>query len=110
MMATNPPAAVSNLIQQKTGLAVPVAEPKDPISRELKKLMAEDDVAQEEVDRWIQEAQKSPTNSPVALTLKARITERLAVVRKGYETFLTAHPTNAKALLAYGSFLNDLGE
>jgi pentatricopeptide repeat protein len=111
MMATNQPAAVSNLIQQKTGLAVPIADLNDPVSRELQKIMAEDDSAQAEVDQWIKDAQQSTgQNNLAGDTLKARIKQRLAPVRKSYENFLSTHPRNAKALLAYGSFLNDIGE
>jgi tetratricopeptide (TPR) repeat protein len=106
LMATNPPAAVSNLVQQKTGLSLPLAEATDPVSRELRRIMAEDDAAQAEVDSWIQSA----TNPPGSAALKARIADRFAPVRRAYETFLAAHPTHAKGLLAYGSFLNDLGE
>ena len=107
LLATNPPAAVSNLIQKKTGLSVAVANPNDPVAREFKKLMAEDDAAHEQVDDWIQESYKDEQKK---VSLRARIQQRLDPIRKAYEKFLVAHPDHAKALLAYGSFLNDQGE
>src|SRR5260370_40669420 len=36
--------------------------------------------------------------------------EGFGPVRKGYEDFLQQHPGSAYGYLAYGSFLNDLGE
>jgi tetratricopeptide (TPR) repeat protein len=36
--------------------------------------------------------------------------ERFAPIRKGYEDFLRRYPNNAHGYLAYGSFLNDIGE
>ena len=107
LLATNPPTAVSNLIQKKTGLAVAVANPNDPVEREFKKLMAEDDAAHEQVDDWIQESYKDEQKK---VSLRARIQQRLDPIRKAYEKYLATHPGHAKALLAYGSFLNDQGE
>ena len=107
LLATNPPAAVSNLIQSKTGLKVAVTNPIDPVEREFKRLMAEDDAAHEQVDDWIQESYKDEQKK---VSLRARIQQRLDPIRKAYEKFLVAHPDHAKALLAYGSFLNDQGE
>lgn len=112
LVATNAPTAVSNVIRQKTGLAVPVASPSDPVERELQQLMADDDAALAEVDKWTQETQASANDkdSLRATTLRARIKERLDPLRKAYDQFLIAHPNHAKGRVAYGSFLNDLGE
>ena len=54
-MATNQPAAVSNLVTQSTGLMVTVPDLNDPVEKEFHKLMADDDAALDEVDKWMQE-------------------------------------------------------
>src|SRR6185295_6017908 len=56
-LATNQAAAVSNLVQQKTGLAVTVPDRNDPVEREYQKLLEMDDTAQEEVDEWLKNQQ-----------------------------------------------------
>ena len=111
-VATNQSAAVSNLIVQSTGISVTVPDTSDPVARELQKLLVHDDAAQEEVDRWIQEARGDPAKADVIsqTTLRARVKQRLEGVRKAYEEFLQAHPNHAGARLAYGSFLNDIQE
>jgi tetratricopeptide (TPR) repeat protein len=112
LVATNPPAAVSNLVQKKTGLSVAIAESNDPVERAYKKLMADDDAAQAEVDRWIQERNRfSETQTDVEKAgLNLRIRRRFEPVIKGYEDFLAAHTNHANVRIAYGSFLNDIGE
>jgi len=52
LVATNTPTAVSNLVQEKTGLSVKVADPNDPVEKEFRKLEAEDDAAVEEIEKW----------------------------------------------------------
>ncbi len=55
LLATNPPAAFSNLIHARTGIAVPVTDPNDPVEKEYRRVMEMDDDAESEVDRWIKE-------------------------------------------------------
>ena len=112
-VATNPPAlAVSNEIQQTTGITVAVPDATDPVKQELDKVMIADDDAQAEVDKWIRDNSdffKQGAGEPNA-ELNQRIRERFAPVRKAYQDFLQRHPGYAPGYLAYGSFLNDLGE
>ena len=110
LLATNPPQAVSNLVQEHTGIAVPLAT--TPEDQELHAVMLDDDAAQAEVNDWIS------TNSPAGTNVMAetkqafnqRITGRFDEVRHHYEVFLRNHPSNARGFLAYGSFLNDIGD
>lgn len=110
LMATNHPAAVSNLVKQTTGAEVNVPDPNDPVEREYRKIMEDDDAALDEVDKWIQEnkafAEKGASVS--AAELNARIKERLRPVRTEYEDFLQRHPDHARAHVAYGNFLSDI--
>ena len=112
LVASNSPAAVSNLVQNKTGVSITVPDKNDPLEREFQKLMADDDAAQAEVDQWIKSndafAEQGAGHAPE--TLRARIKQRFDPVKKAYEDFLRHHPDHARAQLAYGSFLNDIGE
>jgi len=110
LLATNQPLAVSNVIQQQTGVAIEVAA--DPAERELREVMMADDAAQDEVNQWLHDFDSSSnTNKAAASTaLNLRIKTRLDRVRSDYDHFLLRHPENAHGSLAYGSFLNDIGD
>jgi tetratricopeptide (TPR) repeat protein len=112
LLATNQPLAVSNLVQQNTGVSVAIANPNDPEELELRQIMEDDDAALAEVDRWIQ------TNNVLMATgvgetkeaLNQRIHVRLDTVRTNYAAFLRRHPDSSRGYLAYGSFLDDIGD
>jgi hypothetical protein len=74
-------------------------------------LMAGDEAALAEVDKWIQGnnafAAQGAGESKEALNRRIRA---LDPVRKDYEDFLRRYPDFARGHLAYGSFLNDIGE
>jgi Flp pilus assembly protein TadD len=112
MLATNQPLAVSNLVQQHAGVSITMVNPNDPAEQELQKLMAEDDAATTEVDKWIRD--DSDFNAAGAgeskEDLRKRILDRFASVRKDYEDFVRRNPDFARGRLAYGSFLNDNGD
>jgi tetratricopeptide (TPR) repeat protein len=112
LLATNQPLAVSNLIQQSTGVSVAVVDTADPAEQELRKLMIADDAAQAEVDKWIQDNNSFAANGAGESNaeLNKRILARFDSVRKGYEDFLKRYPNSAHGHLAYGSFLNDIGD
>ena len=110
LLATNQPQAVSNVIQQQIGVTVDIAS--DPAERELREVMLTDDNAQDEVNAWLHDFDsQSNTNKTVSATaLNLRIKARFDRVRSAYENFIRNHPDNAHACLAYGSFLNDIGD
>ena len=74
--------------------------------------MAGDDAVLDEVDKWIRDnnafAAQGAGESKEALN--QRIRARFDSVRKGYEDFLRRYPNSARGHLAYGSFLNNIGE
>jgi tetratricopeptide (TPR) repeat protein len=112
LIATNQPLAVSNLIQQNAGISITMVNPNDPAEKELTQLMAGDQAALDEVDKWIRDnnafAAQGAGESREALN--RRILARFEPVRKDYEDFLRRYPDFARGHLAYGSFLNDIGE
>ena len=112
LAVSNAPAALRDAIDQSAGIKIEIPDKNDPVEREYQKLLAADDAAQGEVDAMIARSagDKVKGDEIGAITLRARIRERLAPVRKGYEDFLGQHPEHARARLAFGSFLNDLGE
>ncbi|HLX96459.1 MAG TPA: tetratricopeptide repeat protein [Verrucomicrobiae bacterium] len=112
LLATNQPQAVSNLIQQNAGLSVNLPEANDPADKELEQLMAGDDAAMAEVDKWIRDnnAFTAQGAGESKAELNARIMARLDIVRKNYQDFVRRHPDFAPGYLAYASFLNNIGD
>jgi tetratricopeptide (TPR) repeat protein len=112
LVSTNPPAAVSNIVAKTTGVVVNIPNPKDPVEIEYQAILAEDDAVQEEADRRIRENNlyKEKGVGVSEQELNARIAERYDKVAKRYEAFLKNNPKHARAMLAYGSFLGDIGE
>ena len=112
LVSTNTPLAVSNLVQQKTGLAIEVVDPNDPVEMAYRKLMEEDDEALAEINRWREEIETEgikPSEVQLSL-LKNRIRQRVAPVRKSYETFIEKNPRHTNARVAFAAFLDEVGE
>ncbi|HEY0457219.1 MAG TPA: hypothetical protein VGE41_12645, partial [Verrucomicrobiae bacterium] len=83
----------------------------DPVEKEYRQLLEEDDTSQAEADKWIkQEDEYKAKGAPDSVNLKARVLQRFEPVKKHYEDFLRRNPNHARAHLAYGSFLGDIGE
>jgi tetratricopeptide (TPR) repeat protein len=110
LFATNQAIAVSNVVAQTTGISVSILDPNDPLEKEFKKLEDDDDAAQAEVDRWIQEnAAFAAKGAGVPnAELNRRIMKRFEPVRAGYEDFIKRNPKHARARVAYASFLHDM--
>jgi tetratricopeptide (TPR) repeat protein len=112
LLATNRPAALTNLVVERTGLAAFVVNTNDPVARELQSIMGADDAAQEEISKLVDETEnpKDPLLAPQPMTLRGRMLQRVEPVKQRYEQFIRDHPKYAKGEMAYGSFLYDLGE
>ena len=109
---TTPTTIATNVLEQAAGLQVQAVDSADPVEREFRKVLAEDDAAQEEVDKWIRDNQAfvEQGGGLPREEMNRRIEERFATVRKSYELFLGQHADHARGYIAYGSFLNDIGE
>src|SRR5215469_13235105 len=112
MVATNQPAALSNLVTQTTGISVTAISTNDPVEQELSKLENDDDAAAAEVDGWIRENDqfKAKGAGISDAELNRRIRARFDICKKAYEDFIKRHPQYAQARIAYASLLHDLGE
>lgn len=112
LVATNQPAAMSNLVVRNTGVSLHIPDPNDPVERAYRKLLAEDDAAQAEVDGWIKANQALGDQATDVETgiMRVRVKQRLDRVKQAYDEFLQLHPDHARARLAYGSFLDDTQE
>ena len=112
MLSTNPVVPSSNMVATTTGIDVGVIRTNDAVESEYRKLLEEDDRAQETVDRWIRENQEFASRGagiPNA-ELNRRIKERFEPVRTGYEDFIRRHPNHAPGRIAFASFLGDIGD
>jgi tetratricopeptide (TPR) repeat protein len=111
LVATNQPAAVSNLVHEKTGAKVEIADPNDPVEREYLRLLEFDNSAQAEVERWLHDDDKfaSVGAADGKAALQLRVRQRFESVEKAYKNFLQRNPKHFKAHMAFGSFLGDIG-
>ncbi len=111
LLTGNPPSTNHSGVPLAT---LPQVSPgtNDPVEKQYQQLLNDDDAAQAEVDKWIRDNQEFAARGAgiPAPELNRRIRERFEPVQKGYEDFLKRHPEHVRARIAYGSFLNDLGD
>ena len=108
-MATNQAQAVSQLVEQKTGIAIEVPA-EDPADLELKALMAKDDEVSALIDEWIYDFKDRGKDDTITeAVLNQKIRQKLEELENAYKEFIRRHSKHASGRLAYGSFLRDLG-
>ena len=112
VLATNISGAASKTVIKTAAPSVVSTNADDAVETEYKKLMADDDAAQAEVDKWITENEEFKTKGAGVpdRELNQRIMTRFEPIRAGYQDFIRRHPDHVKARIAYGSFLGDLHE
>lgn len=74
--------------------------------------MEADDATMDEVDKWIRDNNQFAANGAgeSKTELNKRIHARLDGMRKRYADFLKRNPDSARGHLAYGTFLDDIGD
>ena len=112
LVATNQPAALSNLVTQTTGVSIAAVDTNNPVEQELQKIEEADDAVAAEVDGWIRQNQEFAAKGAAIPKeeLNRRIRDRFETSRKAYQDFIQRHPDYAQGRVAYASFLNDLGD
>ena len=104
--------AAPHAAHRSTGDSNEVANLEDPVEKEFQKILADDDAAQDEIDKWIRDFNASPTRAAATAraALRAKIEQREQPIKKDYESFVLRHSGHVRARLAYGSYLNDTGD
>lgn len=114
LVATNQPAALSNLVSQTTGISVsvPNTSTNSPAEQELEKIESNDDDAMAEIDGWIRQNDQFAAQGAglPPSQMKKRINDRIAPIRKAYEDFIKKYPDYADGRVAYASFLDSIGD
>ena len=113
MLATNSTVvAISNEVQSATGISLPVVDPKDPAEMALHQIMLDDDAVMDDVQKMIQENNAFAAHGAGQSKeeLNRRIRARFDVVRKEYEDLVQKYPNSARCHLAFGTYLNDVGQ
>jgi tetratricopeptide (TPR) repeat protein len=112
LLSTNQPAALSNLVSETTGFSIPISIPDGPAEEELRKIEEDDDAVLADIDKWIKEHRALVAVGAAGsnAALNDRIRSRIAPVKKAYADFIEHHPNHARAHLAFGAFLNDVGD
>ncbi len=112
MMATNQPAALSNLVTETTGISIAAVATNSTPQQQLDKIEEDDDAAASDVDNWIRENEdfKAKGAGIPAKELNQRIRDRFDPVRKAYLDFIQRYPKYAEGRVAYASFLHDMGD
>jgi tetratricopeptide (TPR) repeat protein len=84
----------------------------DPVEHEYEKLLELDEAALKEVEKLQNDAASFSAKgaAEARAVLAGKIQARLDPVKKAYGTFLQKNPKHVDALLAYGSFLNEIGD
>jgi tetratricopeptide (TPR) repeat protein len=113
MLATNSTVvAISNEVQSATGISLPVVDPKDPAEMALHQIMLDDDAVMDDVQKMIQENNAFAAHGAGQSKeeLNRRIRARFDVVLKEYEDLVQKYPNSARCHLAFGTYLNDVGQ
>lgn len=110
-------AAVSGEPDLKTQVAPkkksnPAAEQQDAVAKEYQKLLEKDEAALEKIEKLIAEFEAFATNGAPGsrAVLWTKVDGVIEPMKKAYEDFLQHHPEHVEGRIAYGSFLNELGD
>jgi tetratricopeptide (TPR) repeat protein len=84
----------------------------DQVEAEYRKVLRDDDAAEQDVLGWVNNAEASAKAGSVLTnaTLHLRIERRMDSVHREYQDFVDQHPNHVNARLAYGSFLYDMND
>ncbi|MEI8289965.1 MAG: hypothetical protein WCH99_10870 [Verrucomicrobiota bacterium] len=111
LVAASTSFAATNAFQPPSHFAAKTTA--DAVAQELRDVMAGDDAAQEEVSGWLHAFETQPAAGKTkenSAELTRRIRERFDRVRERYNKFLKNYPDYARGYLAFGSFLNEIGD
>lgn len=86
--------------------------PQGSVAAEYQKLLEKDEAALEKIEKLVAEFDAFATNGAPGSrgVLFAKVDEVIDGVKRAYDGFLERNPKHVDAWLAYGSFLNELGD
>ncbi len=93
-------SAATNGAVPAADAAVAIPDPNDPVEKEYKQLMADDDAAQGEVDQWLRDNEKFTAEGAgvPGAEMSRRIRQRLAPIRSAYEDFIPITPARGSPM------------
>ncbi|HEX7859551.1 MAG TPA: hypothetical protein VF773_04450 [Verrucomicrobiae bacterium] len=105
------PEIKTNPAPRKSANPVANAQP-DPIQQEYQKLLEKDEAALEKIEAVIKEFEAFEAKGAAGsrATLGVKIDQIIEPMKKSYEEFLEKNSRHVEGFLAYGSFLNELGD
>jgi tetratricopeptide (TPR) repeat protein len=112
VFAASPEPRLKKAAKAPKAAAADGEQKKDPVEEAYEKLLEQDEAALKEVERLNAEFEKFDPKGVAGskAVLAGKINQTLDPVRKAYEDFLLKHSDHIDARIAYGSFLNELGE
>jgi tetratricopeptide (TPR) repeat protein len=112
VFAASPEPKLKKSAKAAKAAAADGEQKKDPVEEEYEKLLERDEAALKEIERLNAEFEKFDAKGVAGskAVLAGKIEQTLDPVRKAYEDFLLRHSEHVDARIAYGSFLNELGE
>ena len=95
----------------KQKAAAAVAQ-RDAIEKEYEKLVEKDEAALEKIEKLVAEFEGFESKGAAGPrgALYAKVDEIVDATKKSYDEFLQRHPKHVDGYLAYGSFLNEIGD
>jgi len=111
ILAAEQPAELPKTAKPKQEKAQ-AEETQDPVEQEYEKILKQDEKALNEIERLVKEAdafEAKGAATPRAV-LAGKIQQLIDPVRQHYEDFLQRNPKHIDGGLAFGSFLNEIGE
>lgn len=116
LLSTNEPAPLSvviaHAVAEATAKQLHVTTTNDPVYKELRRIMVQDEKANDDVNKWTkewEEFEKQGAGTPKA-SLQLRADQRFQEIETLYKNYLEIHPNYAPGHMAYGSFLYDIHE
>jgi hypothetical protein len=108
-MLGTPAVPASNPAASNPAVVIPPVNTNDPVDVDFRKVMTDDDNAEQEILRWMDSSDtfNKAGGQSSTMTLNLRIQQKLDGIKKEYEDFVDHHPDHVNARLAFGSFLND---
>lgn len=112
LFLADPGAEAQKGKDERSAKSASEAEVKDPVQKEYQKLLEMDEASLREYEKIMEEATAfEAQGAPIPrAVLIARIDRAIEPVVKAYEEFVKKHPEHVDGRIAFGSFLQEIGD